>query len=174
MSRPGSVPASESIPPPPSGTSTEDRLGWLEKTARAAWKRIDLIRIDVHELRVRVEETEESLGEEGNEAKGRKPTGLHLALENARIETAQRFESVERELGAVLKAVQEVAAGLAADRAARESVKLVEAAKEEAITVVQAPRQKDLATARAALIGSAVTLFLGGIVALVLRHLVWR
>lgn len=94
MARPGSAPIADTIPPPPSNATTEDRIAWLERTARATWKRLDVTTIDVHDLAARMGEVEESLGQEGSAAKGRQATGLHLAFDRVEKRQEEGFDAM--------------------------------------------------------------------------------
>lgn len=146
-----SIPDVDSIPPP-SGTTVEERLAWC----------VDVLqRGPYRHLPARVTALEESLGVEGNDAKGREATGLHLALEKL-------DKKVEEELGRVLAAVEDLGKALEADRAA----KATKAAEDAALERERAPRQKDISTARTALVATLVGMALTALGAVVARH--WR
>jgi len=148
VARTGSIPDTrETFPPPPSTRSVEDRLTWTEGALRV---------LRTHPGRLA--QLEESLGEEGNAAKGRPATGLHLALERTATE-------MRAEIATVLRAVEGVASGLATDRADRARQELELRTRTVTMDELKAPARKDLATARAALIGVLVTLIVGAVAA---------
>jgi hypothetical protein len=144
--------------PPESGIAVEDRVAWLRNVVRALWssKRAHGMRLD--SLEDRVAESEKSLGVEGSAAKGRTATGLHLALERAQDETRAQLAAFGVELGEVLKAVHELAADLAADRADRAKRDAIEVAREEVLDGERAPWV------------AAVGAIVGGIVMFVAHH----
>jgi len=123
------------MPPPPSTTDIASQIDWLNRTARKAWRRIDLVVRDVEAMRALVAELEESLGTEGNAAKGRQATGVHLALERAQDETRQHLDQLSAEIAGVLHAVE----ALTKEREADRTSMALEKARSEGALAARAP-----------------------------------